>query len=246
MVVDTSQSADLRIRFLGTADAYPNHGRYNSCIAIETEVATYLLDCGEPCTASLVRAGIDPNIVRSVFVTHAHSDHITGLPTLVDTARQNRVGEPVRVYLPRSAVEGIAAYLALVGTPHKALHAIGPGEIYDDGSVQVEAHVTKHTQESYGFVIHHGQKRIVYSGDLKEAGEVAHLYDGADAVITELAHFEPDELGAALKDCRIGKLFVTHINHHMMARKEEIGTSLQRRLGTIPVHIAYDGLVVDL
>ncbi len=58
-------------------------GSSGNCIALTTNESTILIDAGIAKTKiekRLLEVGITPNSVKAIFVTHAHSDHIKGLP----------------------------------------------------------------------------------------------------------------------------------------------------------------------
>lgn len=58
-------------------------GSSGNCIALTTNETTILIDAGIAKTKiekRLLEVGITPNRVEAIFVTHAHSDHIKGLP----------------------------------------------------------------------------------------------------------------------------------------------------------------------
>ena len=72
-----------KIYLLGTASGIPTLNRYNESVAIIVDRDVYLLDAGEPCSASLVRQGIDYNRIRAIFISHMHLDHFNGVPMLI-------------------------------------------------------------------------------------------------------------------------------------------------------------------
>jgi ribonuclease Z len=71
------------IAILGSGSGFPTRDRFCTSVALMVEPALYLFDCGEPASALLRRAGIDAGALRAVFLSHMHSDHVSGLPQLV-------------------------------------------------------------------------------------------------------------------------------------------------------------------
>lgn len=58
-------------------------GSSGNCIALTTNETTILIDAGIAKTKiekRLLEVGITPNSVKGIFITHAHSDHVKGLP----------------------------------------------------------------------------------------------------------------------------------------------------------------------
>lgn len=78
-----------RLLFLGTGAALPTANRGNTALAVQGPDAGQWLqvDCGGDSYRALRRAGIAPDDVRDLLITHAHIDHIGGLPSLIESLR---------------------------------------------------------------------------------------------------------------------------------------------------------------
>jgi phosphoribosyl 1,2-cyclic phosphodiesterase len=66
----------MQIKFIGTGSA-------GNCIAIQTESSTILIDIGIAKTKvekALIEQDINPADIDAIFLTHAHGDHVKGLP----------------------------------------------------------------------------------------------------------------------------------------------------------------------
>lgn len=242
------------IQFLGTACGVPTSSRYNTSIALIDDDQVYVLDCGESCARSIIRYGIDPTSVKAAFVTHPHTDHISGLPGLIAVMRPYRRTSPLSVFLPSSAIEPMTTYLELLGlTPDRhafdlSLLPIRKGFVYEDERIKLSAYTTKHHRESYAFHIEVGQKKIVFSGDLKSPTEVAELFKHADIGIMELAHFQPEAVVSALADNKPKRLIITHLQYRRQGDGQELAlvTMLRQALPDVSVRIARDGMAVEV
>ena len=70
------QSAHMRIVLLGTSGGPPLQvARAAPSNAVVVGGALYVIDCGNGVARQLVQAGLRVNALRSIFITHQHSDH---------------------------------------------------------------------------------------------------------------------------------------------------------------------------
>ncbi len=82
------------------------HGPAANWTILHTDVGIVLIDAGFPADTPLVlesvrRTGADPSAVRTVYVTHAHTDHIGGLPGLL------RAVPGIEVLAPPAEVDAV-------------------------------------------------------------------------------------------------------------------------------------------
>jgi len=73
----------MKLRFLGTGDAFGSGGRFNTCFYVEHRHGAFLIDCGASSMIPMRKFGIDPNGIQAIFITHLHGDHFGGLPFLI-------------------------------------------------------------------------------------------------------------------------------------------------------------------
>jgi hypothetical protein len=73
----------VRLRFLGSGDAFGSGGRLQACLHLDGAGESLLLDCGATGLIALKRARIDPAGIGWVALSHLHGDHFAGIPWLI-------------------------------------------------------------------------------------------------------------------------------------------------------------------
>jgi ribonuclease BN (tRNA processing enzyme) len=73
----------MKLRFLGTGDAFGSGGRFNTCFYVEHYHGAFLIDCGASSLIPMRKFGIDPNSIQAIFITHLHGEQFGGLPFLI-------------------------------------------------------------------------------------------------------------------------------------------------------------------
>jgi ribonuclease Z len=102
---------------------------------------------------------------QTYFVTHAHLDHLAGLPTLVARRRMMKMGPPT-IYVPSETVEDIERLLrAWVrldrGKMVVNLVGVNPGdEIELSREHVVTVFATKHTVPSVGYLVYARRRKL--------------------------------------------------------------------------------------
>ena len=87
----------MRIRFVGSGDAFGSGGRWQTCIHLSAGGQVLLVDCGATSLVALKAQGMDPSAVGAVAVTHLHGDHFGGLPFLILDGQFSRRSEPLLI-----------------------------------------------------------------------------------------------------------------------------------------------------
>ena len=73
----------MRLQFIGSGDAFGSGGRFNTCFHVIGDQANFLIDCGASSLIPLKINNVDRNSIRTIFITHFHSDHFGGIPFFV-------------------------------------------------------------------------------------------------------------------------------------------------------------------
>lgn len=157
-------------------------GSSGNCTFIESGKTSILIDVGismRRIKANLALCGKTPADLAAVFISHEHSDHVSGLATMVKNYA-------IPVYAPRT----VANHLRYTMTGVEAsLREMPVGESVPVGDVSVRAFHTPHdTDESVGYRVE-GDKIFALATDMGCVTEEAEsALTGADAVLIEANH----------------------------------------------------------
>lgn len=91
------------VHILGTGTPTPTAQRHGTAFAVQTGGETLMVDCGPGATGKLVKAGLLPTDVDTLFLTHHHFDHNVDLPCFLLTRWDQAAGKgnPLHVLGPQ-------------------------------------------------------------------------------------------------------------------------------------------------
>ncbi len=159
-------------------------GSSGNCLLLEQENTKLLIDAGisrRRAAAVLAGLGCEMEQIGGVLITHEHSDHISGLESLVK-------GRDLPVYAPHTVA---ARLLGAMPSLQEQLQVIPVGESFTLGCLRVTAFHTAHdTDESVGYRIE-GEGVYAHATDTGcVTGEMRQAMVGADTVLLEANHDE--------------------------------------------------------
>jgi ribonuclease BN (tRNA processing enzyme) len=198
-----------RLILLGTGGGpRPRKVSSGSAQVIVSNGAAYVVDCGDGVARQLVSADVPLTSLRSIFITHHHSDHnadygnlillawAAGLRTRVDTWGPPPLKRMTRLFFEmnsydlhtRIADEGRPPLIPLVH-PHELRKG---GLVMQDENVRVTAALVHHPPVSpaFGFRFDAQDRSIVISGDTTPTQSLIDLAKGADVLVHD-ALFKP-------------------------------------------------------
>jgi ribonuclease BN (tRNA processing enzyme) len=245
--------ASVRVRFLGSGDAFGSGARLQTCILLESGGFRCLVDCGASSLIALKRAKVDPNDIETILITHLHGDHFGGIPFLVLDGQFSRRSRPLLVVGPPGLTERVTQAMEVFfpGSSRaqrkfdmKCLE-LADGAPATVGPVRVTPYEVVHACGAPPFAlrIEINGRTIVYSGDTEWTDRLIDAASGADLFICEAYYYDKavrfhlDYATLARHRARLGckRLIVTHMGADMLARVTEL-----------PVEAAHDGLEVSL
>ncbi len=146
----------IEVVFLGTGGSMPTEGRNLPAIAVLYEGWALLFDAGEDVQRQFEKASIGTNRSMAVFVSHAHADHLLGLPGLL--LRFSLLGrmKPLSVYGPAELIDFVRAAQKTINlgtTFETTIYGIEPGIVFSEKNLSVRAFEVDHRGFALGFEI---------------------------------------------------------------------------------------------
>lgn len=157
-------------------------GSSGNCTLVSMGDANFLVDCGismRRIKAALSEEGINPAQLDGIFITHEHSDHISGL------AMMSRYFK-IPIFAPRTVARHLRYSVAGV---EESLNVFPQGESIHCGGVEISFFHTIHdTEESVGYRFCAGHTFAIATDTGIVTPQIMDGLMGADAVIIESNH----------------------------------------------------------
>ena len=204
----SAQDRTLDVTLLGTGDPVPRVDRFGPSILVEAGPYRLLFDAGRGVTQRLGQLDIPLGDIDAVFITHFHSDHLSGLPDLWLTGWLpppfGRRTQPMRVIGPEG-LSGILDGFRQAFDPDIQIRIVdeqlppqgiefdvreysADGVVFDEAGVTVTAFAVDHGQyikPAYGYRVDYAGRSVVMSGDTRFDENLIEAARGADVVIHE-------------------------------------------------------------
>lgn len=190
----------MQIRILGCSGGI-GAGSRTSAMLIDNDV---LIDAGTG-IGDLSLADLDS--IRHVFLTHAHLDHIAGLPMLVDRVFDENFETPITVYAREETLRALQehvfngviwpdfAKLPSASNPMLRYQVCSPGDTITVNHRDFYAIDVRHSVPSLGYTVKNSGGAFAVSGDTKSnetLWPVLNACDDLKVLVIEVSF--PDEL----------------------------------------------------
>jgi ribonuclease Z len=223
-----------RLIFLGTSAALPSVRRTNTLIAVtgDAHEAGLLVDCGGDAYGALLRAGLGPNDIGDLFITHAHIDHIGTLPSLIESFRLGGRARPLNIWaLPEVMAVASKLIAAFDFELHLSnwtfdvnFHEVEHGAELTLGGYSARILRMDHAVPSAGIRLELPRGAVAYTSDTQPNTALPELGRGARMLITECTflreyveyaritkHMTAYEAGQQATACGVSSLALVHV-----------------------------------
>lgn len=206
----------FRVTLLGTGTPTPQLGRLGPATLVEAGNEKLLFDAGRGIPIRLAQVRIPAARLDALFITHYHSDHVSGIPDVWLTGWLPGGGgraQPFRVIGPTGAKELMTnlerAYAADVririadqklppaGAAIIVSEFASDGVVYERGGVRVTAFEVDHGDEikpAFGYRIDYKGRSALISGDTRFSENLIRNGMGVDLLVHAIAGAKPELL----------------------------------------------------
>ena len=214
MAGQSAPKDDMVVTLVGTGGPEITADRAGISTLVEGEGQELLFDVGWGALDGLYKSRVMPQSVTHVFLTHLHSDHISGLPDLWMTpwfllgrTAKLEVWGPVGT---QAMIDGMRQMYAH-DVEHRAnakfkredldivVHEIQAGVVYAQGGVTVTAVAVEHADgnPAFGYRVQAGEHAVFLTGDCTYGPELVTAAKGVDVVVSNVVAGTPELEGSA-------------------------------------------------
>lgn len=245
----------MQLQFLGSGDAFGAGGRFNTCFMVTAPSTRFLIDCGATSLVAMAVAGVDPNSIDKVLLTHLHGDHFAGVPfMLVHAHSASGRTRPLTIAGPKTTEKRVmetmenlypgAAKRNFKFDIHFEEYDIG--EVWHSGPVSVLPFQARHSAgegPALALRITVEDKIITYSGDGGWSDTLLAAAAGADLFIAECYfldkqvdyHMSLKTLMVHMDEITAKRVILTHMDDEVL-----------QRVKSLDLETAEDGKIIEI
>src|SRR3982075_4772015 len=204
------------VTLLGTSASVPSADRNHPGLLVEAGGDRVLVDCGEGTQRQLLLSWAGFRRLDRLLLTHAHFDHVLGIPGLLSTLRLQQSADTMAIHGGPGTLEIIARMLAGFwgeGTAPISLDFVplAEGRIVDAGQFTIDCFPVRHRDtDSFGFLFERQVRRHLLPDRLSALGVPDGpvrkvLAEGTPATVEDGRAIDPEGvLGPPAKAKKIG------------------------------------------
>ena len=258
MQIQQPNQLQFQVILLGTGGAVPGKSRNVSAEILRYNDKVIMIDIGESTIFTALNAGIHPDDINLLYITHAHGDHIFGIISLFKLRTK-----PLLVVAPECMKKGIESLSHIFNVQtrfiensifaNRELNQTLIEEIQNELETVIITKKLQHYEENYGVRFEMNGTSIVFTGDTRVCEEDKQLCMNADYVVHECnfedgmeteaenrLHSTPTSIEQALKDCNVKIIVMNHIG-----QRTSKFSDITNKDYSIPMIYSFDGMVFD-
>ncbi|MCF7945835.1 MAG: MBL fold metallo-hydrolase [Spirochaetia bacterium] len=226
--------------FLGTSGALPYGDNTTTSIFIKKGKVTILIDCPGDSAKLISSIGFSPQELDYLIITHAHPDHIYGLPFLMQNLMLMGREKPLYILANQETMAVINGLLSLFGfdgiLPFETIMFTEKNieSMPQTGEMEIVLIPVDHAVPTSGVLLNTENHKLFYTSDTSPIPEILKTFSPITVLIHEASGFAKDEeylninghssvrqavAGALTSTCE--KLFLCHFDSQVNILKEK-------------------------
>jgi len=255
----------MNIKFIGTASGQTNPNRNHSALFFELGTIKILIDAGDGISKALINQNINHNEIDKIMISHFHSDHLAGLPSLLTQMIISKRNKPIEIYVPNKMISMLERFLQFSSLFIKnydfeikicEFNLNQPFHLTENFKflARQNNHITnKYSLDidnfefiSVSFLFSYEDINIVYTSDIGNANDLNLFNDfNINLFITEITHVLLSDIFSFIKSSNLDKVILTHINfddeEKIKLWYEGLDINLKGK-----INLANDGMMLNL
>ena len=253
----------MELLFIGTSSGRTSLNRFHSSILFKSKLKNVLIDTGDGVAKALMNQNIEFNSIKDIILSHFHSDHLAGLPSLLTQMIINKRTEPLNIFTHSTLLESLHSFLEItylfLDKIEFELNLIGfelDERVLITDSFYLTAKQNSHIRNKYNinsekvkfismsFLVEYSEKKIIYTSDISSTEDLFLFGDiNSDIFITEAAHLPFKKLEEILINNSSERIYLTHIDNEKEVYKwyDELSSKHKEKF-----IIAAEGLTITL
>jgi ribonuclease Z len=204
----------IELTILGTASMIPTKERNLTSVFLSYDDKGFLFDCGEGTQRQMKIAGIKPNKINYILISHWHGDHVLGLPGLLQTLGNSDYNKTLYIFGPKGTKEYMKNMLKgfIFDTKIEMEIKEVEGIFYENNDFFLTAEKLNHSVECLGYSFNEKDKRKMIEKKLKEFNvngiDIGKLQMGKSVKIKNKT-IKPEDVSNIEKGRKISYIFDT-------------------------------------
>lgn len=254
----------MKLKFIGTGSGKTSLSRFHSSLIISAQNNNILIDAGDGISKALLAQKISYNTIDSLILTHYHSDHLAGLPSLLTQMIIEKRILHFKIYTHKKLIRILENFLQssflFPETFNFKIEIIGfdfENNCFVDDKFSFIVKQNSHINNKYNivkddvhfisssFLFNVENKKIFYTSDVGNADDF-HLFQNeeVDLFITETTHITLEEIKNVIISQKYKSVILTHIDDDKTYLLSNFAKELKKSYN-IDVILAEDGLTKE-
>ncbi len=256
----------VNLIFIGTGSGKTSLSRFHASILISTSNTNLLVDAGDGISKALLMQDIQYNSIEGIFFTHLHSDHYTGLPSLITQMKMNERRKDLNIFADPGLMQVLKGMLFnsylfddRLGFRINYINVVQNVQFVINRDLKILSRQNSHLNSvsnsykskisfsSSSLMITADNHNVHFTSDIGSAEDLKLFNDSKiDLLISEFTHIKAGDIINLLRDkSELKEVILTHIDPENETFMQEFDSHRLQEIGK-RIIFAYDGLKITL